>query len=66
MTTTVHAHMLGSFRLYHDESLYMLHQRWIKLLRDLFDRKRDCYDISKVPDIYDCLKYDCTHNSQAA
>ena len=36
-------------------------QRWSKLERD-FRQKSGRYDISKVPDIYDCVKYDVQHN----
>lgn len=37
-------------------------QRWSKLERD-FRMKSGRYDISKIPDIYDCVKYDVQHNS---
>ncbi len=37
-------------------------QRWSKLERD-FRMKNGRYDISKIPDIYDCVKYDTQHNS---
>ena len=37
-------------------------QRWTKLERD-FRMKSGRYDISKIPDIYDCVKYDVQHNS---
>ncbi|KAI2648366.1 Inositol hexakisphosphate and diphosphoinositol-pentakisphosphate kinase 1 [Labeo rohita] len=36
--------------------------RWSKLERD-FRMKNGRYDISKIPDIYDCVKYDTQHNS---
>ena len=36
-------------------------QRWSKLERD-FRMKSGRYDISKIPDIYDCVKYDVIHN----
>lgn len=36
-------------------------QRWSKLERD-FRQKSGRYDISKIPDIYDCVKYDVQHN----
>jgi hypothetical protein len=26
--------------------------------------KNGVFDISKIPDIYDCIKYDLLHNSQ--
>lgn len=37
-------------------------QRWSKLERD-FRMKSGRYDISKIPDIYDCIKYDSQHNA---
>ena len=37
-------------------------QRWSKLERD-FRMKNGRYDISKIPDIYDCVKYDVIHNA---
>lgn len=37
-------------------------QRWSKLERD-FRMKNGRYDISKIPDIYDCIKYDTQHNA---
>ena len=36
-------------------------RRWGKLEKD-FKNKSGIYDISKVPDIYDCIKYDLQHN----
>lgn len=40
-------------------------QRWSKLERD-FRTKNARYDISKIPDIYDCIKYDTQHNATLA
>lgn len=37
-------------------------QRWKKLEQD-FRLKNRRYDISKIPDIYDCIKYDVQHNT---
>ena len=36
-------------------------RRWSKLEKD-FITKNNLFDISKVPDIYDCIKYDMQHN----
>ncbi len=38
-------------------------RRWGKLLKD-FTLKNDMFDITKVPDIYDCIKYDVQHNNK--
>uniref|UniRef100_H2Z6C4 Inositol hexakisphosphate and diphosphoinositol-pentakisphosphate kinase n=1 Tax=Ciona savignyi TaxID=51511 RepID=H2Z6C4_CIOSA len=51
----------SKIQLYHNESLEVMLQRWTKLERD-FKLKNDHYDISKIPDIYDCIKYDLQHN----
>lgn len=48
-------------QLYHSETLELMLQRWSKLERD-FRQKSGRYDISKIPDIYDCVKYDIQHN----
>jgi hypothetical protein len=37
--------------------------RWEKLEKDFFNLKANSFDISKVPDIYDCVKYDLLHNN---
>nr|XP_021333642.1 inositol hexakisphosphate and diphosphoinositol-pentakisphosphate kinase 1 isoform X2 [Danio rerio] len=52
----------ADLQLYHSETLEMMLQRWSKLERD-FRMKSGRYDISKIPDIYDCIKYDVQHNS---
>ncbi|XP_059928140.1 inositol hexakisphosphate and diphosphoinositol-pentakisphosphate kinase 2-like isoform X2 [Gadus macrocephalus] len=51
----------ADLQLYHSESLELMLQRWSKLERD-FRMKSGRYDISKIPDIYDCVKYDVIHN----
>ncbi|KAG2470463.1 VIP1 kinase, partial [Polypterus senegalus] len=52
----------ADLQLYHSETLELMLQRWSKLERD-FHMKSGRYDISKIPDIYDCIKYDVQHNS---
>ncbi|XP_060138841.1 inositol hexakisphosphate and diphosphoinositol-pentakisphosphate kinase 1 isoform X2 [Zootoca vivipara] len=49
-------------QLYHSETLELMLQRWRKLEQD-FRLKNRRYDISKIPDIYDCVKYDVQHNA---
>ncbi|XP_043350143.1 inositol hexakisphosphate and diphosphoinositol-pentakisphosphate kinase 1 isoform X5 [Dermochelys coriacea] len=51
----------ADLQLYHSETLELMLQRWSKLERD-FRMKNGRYDISKIPDIYDCIKYDVQHN----
>ncbi len=36
--------------------------RWSKLDSDLFNDEKASFDFSKLPDIYDCIKYDVLHN----
>ncbi|XP_071034280.1 inositol hexakisphosphate and diphosphoinositol-pentakisphosphate kinase isoform X5 [Parasteatoda tepidariorum] len=47
--------------LYHGETWDLMQRRWSKLEKD-FKLKTGKFDISKVPDIYDCIKYDLQHN----
>lgn len=53
---------LADLQLYHSETLELMLQRWRKLEQD-FRLKNRRYDISKIPDIYDCVKYDIQHNA---
>lgn len=48
--------------LYHGESWELMQRRWAKLEKD-FRTKNTKFDISKIPDIYDCIKYDLQHNN---
>lgn len=50
-------------KLYHGESWELLIRRWAKLEKD-YKLKNGNYDISKIPDIYDCIKYDLQHNQK--
>ncbi|KAL3885371.1 hypothetical protein ACJMK2_025442, partial [Sinanodonta woodiana] len=50
-------------KLYHGESWELLIRRWAKLEKD-FKMKNGYFDISKIPDIYDCIKYDLQHNQK--
>uniref|UniRef100_A0A182KED1 Inositol hexakisphosphate and diphosphoinositol-pentakisphosphate kinase n=1 Tax=Anopheles christyi TaxID=43041 RepID=A0A182KED1_9DIPT len=47
--------------LYHGETWELMGRRWGKIEKD-FCTKNKSYDISKIPDIYDCIKYDLQHN----
>lgn len=47
--------------LYHSETWDLMARRWAKLEKD-FLPKTKVFDISKIPDIYDCIKYDVEHN----
>lgn len=47
--------------LYHGETWELMGRRWGKIEKD-FCMKNKTFDISKIPDIYDCIKYDLQHN----
>lgn len=48
---------------YGGESPVMIHMRWDRLLRQLRDPQKQTWDLSKVPDVLDSVKYDVIHNS---
>uniref|UniRef100_A0A8C5TVA0 Inositol hexakisphosphate and diphosphoinositol-pentakisphosphate kinase n=1 Tax=Malurus cyaneus samueli TaxID=2593467 RepID=A0A8C5TVA0_9PASS len=54
-------YVYSDIQLYHSETLELMLRRWAKLEKD-FKTKNGRYDISKIPDIYDCIKYDVQHN----
>ena len=45
------------------ESFLLMHTRWKKLEEDLFHGRKETFEISKVPDVYDAAKYDSIHNA---
>jgi inositol hexakisphosphate/diphosphoinositol-pentakisphosphate kinase len=46
------------------ETLRLMHSRWEKLYNDLWDDKKKAFDMSKIPDVYDCCKYDAIHTQR--
>ncbi|EQC28973.1 hypothetical protein SDRG_13310 [Saprolegnia diclina VS20] len=52
--------------VYMGETLVLVSERWEKLYRDFYSAKKLEYDLSKLPDIYDCIKYDMLHNFKGA
>lgn len=44
------------------ERLLLMFDRWRKLLKSFYHEKKQQFDISKIPDIYDSAKYDSIHN----
>lgn len=50
-------------KLYAGETLWLMHERWRKLEKDFFHARKQKFDLSKIPDIYDNIKYDALHNS---
>uniref|UniRef100_A0A1I8IF39 Inositol hexakisphosphate and diphosphoinositol-pentakisphosphate kinase n=1 Tax=Macrostomum lignano TaxID=282301 RepID=A0A1I8IF39_9PLAT len=49
-------------QLYHGETVELALGRWQKLLKD-FQLDNDQFQLAKVPDIYDNIKYDLLHNT---
>ncbi|KAL0709526.1 hypothetical protein Bca4012_016504 [Brassica carinata] len=45
------------------EGFLLMYARWRKLERDLYNERRDRFDITQIPDVYDSCKYDLLHNS---
>ena len=39
-----------------------MYTRWRKLRKEFYKSKRKKFDLSKIPDIYDCVKFDIMHN----
>ena len=37
-------------------------QRWETINKDFYKKKEKCYDLTKVPDLYDMARYDYIHN----
>lgn len=48
--------------LYHGESWDLMKRRWGKIEKDFYNKNSGVYDISKIPEIYDAIKYDYCHN----
>ena len=48
--------------LYHRETVNVMHARWSTLDKDLYNEDKGSVDFSKLPDIYDSVKFDVLHN----
>jgi hypothetical protein len=46
----------------HGESLITMKHRWDELVHDFYNPDTDVFDPTKIPDVYDCIKYDVLHN----
>eukprot|EP01147_Barroeca_monosierra_P002118 gene2118-5158_t len=51
-----------SLVVYRSEPVSLLQRRWHKLQEEFYDAKHDEFVVSKIPDIYDSVKYMVTHN----
>ena len=45
-----------------EEKVILIYKRYVKLFMDFYDNTKNKFDISKIPDIYDNIKYDIMHN----
>eukprot|EP00475_Leptophrys_vorax_P038867 TRINITY_DN6940_c0_g2_i1.p1 TRINITY_DN6940_c0_g2~~TRINITY_DN6940_c0_g2_i1.p1 ORF type:complete len:543 (-),score=140.84 TRINITY_DN6940_c0_g2_i1:136-1734(-) len=45
-----------------DVELRLMRSRWEKLMEDIFDVEKNEFDTSKIPDVYDCAKYEAIHS----
>jgi inositol hexakisphosphate/diphosphoinositol-pentakisphosphate kinase len=49
-------------RPYLMETFSLMYDRWAKLYKDFFNAKTGHFDLTKVPDVYDMIRYDILHN----
>lgn len=42
--------------------MILVYKRWYKLQKDFYDFKKDQFNVSKIPDIFDSINYDMKHN----
>lgn len=54
----------GLFIACGQENLILVFKRWRKLEIDFYDRRKEQFNISKIPDIFDSIRYDMIHNYQ--
>jgi hypothetical protein len=52
----------GLPELYLRETYDLMLVRWDKLFKDFYNKATDHYDLTKVPDVYDMVRYDILHN----
>jgi inositol hexakisphosphate/diphosphoinositol-pentakisphosphate kinase len=50
-------------KLYNNETFELMLERWGKLHKDFYSNKMNMFDLTKVPDVYDMIRYDILHNS---
>ena len=53
---------LCGIKLYKGESLLELTERWRLLHKRLYDEEKDEFDLSRVPDVHDNVRFDMLHN----
>ncbi|KAL1291439.1 hypothetical protein AAHE18_20G201200 [Arachis hypogaea] len=45
------------------EGFLLMYARWNKLERELYNERKERFDITQIPDVYDSCKYDLLHNA---
>ncbi|XP_020202248.1 inositol hexakisphosphate and diphosphoinositol-pentakisphosphate kinase VIP1 isoform X5 [Cajanus cajan] len=45
------------------EGFLLMYARWKKLETDLYNERKERFDITQIPDVYDSCKYDLLHNA---
>jgi len=53
---------LSGIKLYKGETLLELTERWKLLQNKLYDEEKDLFDLSRVPDVHDNVRFDMLHN----
>jgi inositol hexakisphosphate/diphosphoinositol-pentakisphosphate kinase len=53
---------LSGIKLYKGETLLELTERWRLLYTKLYDEDKDEFDLSRVPDVHDNVRFDMLHN----
>jgi len=53
-----------NYLLCHKETLFLMKARWDSLIAAFYDPVKDTIDPTKLPDLYDCIKYDVLHNAE--
>ena len=53
---------LSGIKLYKGETLLELTQRWKLLQNKLYNEEKDTFDLSRVPDVHDNVRFDMLHN----
>ncbi|KAM3294785.1 hypothetical protein ACQJBY_037585 [Aegilops geniculata] len=61
--TTIDAARIAAGLPCGSESFLLMFARWKKLERDLYNERKDRFDITQIPDVYDSCKYDLVHNA---
>jgi len=49
---------------YFKEQLEGMLWRWRKMVDELYNKKKKKFDYSKIPDVFDCCRYDLRHNEE--